>query len=130
MASHPRENSPYNLRLATLSDIPALRILIDLSVRTLHAPYYTTAQIAAALSSSIYGVDTQLILDEHYFVITSTSSSSPSEEIIASGGWSHVSNFSHSRPNHEQYKQASKPYAHNTLSLPLNPSSKTPSQKQ
>jgi GNAT superfamily N-acetyltransferase len=73
------------LRKATLEDIPQLRALIDISVRSLHATFYTSAQIARALKG-VYGVDTQVINDGHYFVVTS-----PSGAIIASGGWSHRS---------------------------------------
>ncbi|KAM3083293.1 hypothetical protein ACMFMG_003948 [Clarireedia jacksonii] len=67
------------LRKATLDDIPELHPLIDASVRGLQAEHYTQAQIAGALKS-VYGVDTQLIKDGNYFVVTSEDS------IVASGG--------------------------------------------
>jgi GNAT superfamily N-acetyltransferase len=73
------------LRRATLEDIPLLRALIDVSVRSLHTKFYTEAQIAGALKG-VYGVDTQVINDGHYFVVTS-----PSGTIVACGGWSHRS---------------------------------------
>ena len=71
------------LRVATLDDISQLRTLIEISVRTLHAKFYTSAQIAGALRV-VYGVDTQIINDSHYFVVVSSSGS-----IVACGGWSH-----------------------------------------
>lgn len=86
----------YHLRLATLADVPQLRLLIDTSVRTLHAKYYTLVQISEALKS-VYGVDTQLINDGNYFVIEieppslctdSNSTTKPPSKIIACGGWS------------------------------------------
>lgn len=73
------------LRKATLEDIPQLQALIDVSVRSLHTKFYTSAQIAGALKG-VYGVDTQVINDGHYFVVIS-----PPGAIIACGGWSHRS---------------------------------------
>jgi len=69
----------------TLEDIPQFRDLIHISTRSLHTKFYTSAQIEGALKG-VYGVDTQVINDGHYFVVTS-----PSGTIIASGGWSHRS---------------------------------------
>lgn len=95
-------HNPYHLRPATLEDIPQLRLLIDASARGLHTQYYTPTQISEALKS-VYGVDTQLIIDGNYFVIElNTTSLSPTAKgdnetypptptIIACGGWSHRS---------------------------------------
>lgn len=69
------------LRLATLSDAPALRDLIARSARGLQRGDYTESQIEAALRSA-YGVDSQLIIDSTYFVIDGDSGP------IACGGWS------------------------------------------
>lgn len=80
-------STPYHLRKATTEDIPILQQLIDLSVRALHTTYYTPAVITGALKS-IYGVDTALLSDGHYFAITPLSDPST---IIACGGWSHRS---------------------------------------
>lgn len=55
------------IRQAVTADIPALRALIDASVRGLQAQDYTQAQIESALAT-VYGVDTQLIADGTYFV--------------------------------------------------------------
>jgi len=83
----------YHLRTATLDDVPDLHLLINASVRALHTSYYTPVQISAALKS-VYGVDTTLILDGHYFVVEKSSFSSsfsPEPKLVASGGWSNRS---------------------------------------
>ena len=69
------------LRLATTGDIPAIRALIDASVRGLGVGYYSDAEIDESLVS-VFGVDSQLLLDETYFVIDCAG------EIAAAGGWS------------------------------------------
>ena len=69
------------IRLAILADIPALEELIRESVSVLSAEYYTSRQIASALSH-VFGVDTQLILDGTYFVAEIDG------ELAGSGGWS------------------------------------------
>jgi|SRR5215831_4134832 len=69
------------VRAATMADVPALELLIELSVRGLSAGHYTPAQIDAALDD-VFGVDTQLIADGTYYVIDG--SSTPA----AAGGWS------------------------------------------
>ncbi|MEO7999150.1 MAG: GNAT family N-acetyltransferase [Gemmatimonadaceae bacterium] len=68
-------------RIATASDIPALQQLIADSVRGLSADYYTPAQIDASLIE-VFGVDTQLIEDETYYVMDGTNGPA------AAGGWS------------------------------------------
>lgn len=69
------------LRPATLADIPALRVLIDASVRELSRGFYTDEQIASALRY-VFGPDSQLIADETYYVIPAP------DGFAASGGWS------------------------------------------
>src|SRR6185436_12067977 len=69
------------IRLATLEDIPELGELIRNSVRGLSATYYSAEQIESALVH-IFGVDTQLILDQTYFIAAA------GEQIAGSGGWS------------------------------------------
>jgi len=70
-----------HLRRATKDDVPRLREIIEASVRGLQANDYSPTQIDAALNS-VYGVDTQLIADETYFVAETQ------YEIVACGGWS------------------------------------------
>jgi GNAT superfamily N-acetyltransferase len=69
------------IRLATIEDIPALGELIRDSVRGLSVAYYSADQIESALVH-IFGVDTQLILDQTYFIAEADG------EIAGSGGWS------------------------------------------
>jgi hypothetical protein len=60
------------IRPAVSEDIPVLRVLIDASVRGLQSQDYTPSQIENALAT-VYGVDTQLIADESYFVAEESS---------------------------------------------------------
>jgi N-acetylglutamate synthase-like GNAT family acetyltransferase len=68
-------------RLARDQDVPVLKELIRLSSHTLQAPYYSAAQIEAALGP-IFAVDRQLIRDGTYFVVEHDGS------IVGCGGWS------------------------------------------
>ncbi|MCP4536432.1 MAG: GNAT family N-acetyltransferase [Chloroflexi bacterium] len=70
-----------NIRLASMEDIPALEQLIPESFRVLSTSYYNLKQIESVLAHVI-GVDTQLILDETYFVAETEGT------IIGCGGWS------------------------------------------
>src|SRR5258708_12399205 len=56
-----------HLRLAVPEDVPALRELINKSVRGLQTLDYTPAQIEGALQT-VFGVDSQLIADGTYIV--------------------------------------------------------------
>jgi GNAT superfamily N-acetyltransferase len=78
----PFRLSPFQIRLALSTDVPALSQLIDLSVRTLQTNEYTPAQITGALAS-VFGVDTQLIADQTYFAVETATG-----ELVACGGWS------------------------------------------
>ena len=69
------------LRQATLDDAPAIAQLIPLSVRALQSPYYTAAQMDAALGP-IFAVDRQLIADKTYFVVEHLG------QLVGCGGWS------------------------------------------
>jgi GNAT superfamily N-acetyltransferase len=69
------------LRNAKTSDICALSALIELSGRALSAGHYSPEQ-ADAITRHVFGVDTQLIDDQTYFVIDGES------HIVACGGWS------------------------------------------
>jgi GNAT superfamily N-acetyltransferase len=74
-------DTKWTLRLARESDIPALEILIPLSVRTLQAAHYSAAQMEAALGP-VFGVDRQIIRDGTYFVALQQ------DQIVGCGGWS------------------------------------------
>ncbi len=70
-----------SLRPAQLADIPVLQALIAESVMVLQLDY-SEAQRKAALGT-VFGVDTQLIIDQTYFVIEADG------KIVACGGWSY-----------------------------------------
>lgn len=84
------------IRVATSDDIPALRKLIEHSVRELQAGWYTSEQIEAAVHS-VFGVDRQLIDDDTYYV------AEIGGRIAGCGGWSKrgtlygASHYDHSR---------------------------------
>lgn len=69
------------LRHAQHADIAALQELIALSGRELSVGYYSSSQ-ADAITRYVFGVDTQLIDDQTYFVIECDN------RIVACGGWS------------------------------------------
>lgn len=71
----------WHLRSATMADRPELEALIARSSRGLGAPYYSAAQIEAALQGA-FGVDTQLILDGTYYVAEAGGT------LVGCGGWS------------------------------------------
>lgn len=86
------------VRIALGADIPALRELIQLSVRKLQAQDYSPEQMEAALRS-VFGVDSQLIADGTYLVAEATlslgnSAAMESQErragsvLAGCGGWS------------------------------------------
>ncbi len=71
-----------NLRLATLTDLPALHALIERSVRVLSRGHYSEQQIESALRH-VFGPDTQLIRDGTYFIVETD------DGVLAGcGGWS------------------------------------------
>src|SRR5258708_7797768 len=85
-----------HLRLAVPEDVPALRELIDKSVRGLQTLDYTPAQIEGALQT-VFGVDSQLIADgtyivaeaERHAIVRAQAAGKPSElTIVGCGGWS------------------------------------------
>jgi len=73
---------PISLRHAAHADIPAIRALIARSARGLSKAEYRPSQIEGALKGA-FGVDTQLIDDQTYFVAEEDG------EIVGCGGWSH-----------------------------------------
>ena len=74
-------DSPPTIRLATLDDVPILKELIPASVRGLSQGYYSVDQMEGAIGNA-FGVDTQLIHDQTYYVVECDS------HIAACGGWS------------------------------------------
>jgi GNAT superfamily N-acetyltransferase len=86
--STPHASSAFTLRLATAADIPALHALIEASVRGLQAGDYTPAQIEGALGT-VLGLDTQLLVDQTYFVAEAFDSYAKTHQHLAAcGGWS------------------------------------------
>jgi GNAT superfamily N-acetyltransferase len=71
----------FLIRAATIDDVPGLERLIADSSRALSREDYSPEQIEAALGTA-WGVDTQLIADNTYFVVQC------GQHIVACGGWS------------------------------------------
>ena len=71
----------FALRPARLEDVGEVETLIAVSARVLLAPWYSPAQIDAAVGS-VFAVDTQLIEDGTYFV------AARGLTIVGCGGWS------------------------------------------
>lgn len=69
------------LRTANPGDFPGLQALIEASVRALSIGFYSPEQIEAALTH-VFGVDSQLIRDQTYYVIETAG------QLVAAGGWS------------------------------------------
>jgi N-acetylglutamate synthase-like GNAT family acetyltransferase len=72
------------LRKAESADIPALQALIARSARELSRSEYRPGQVEGALQGA-FGVDTQLLEDETYFVAEEDG------RIVGCGGWSYRS---------------------------------------
>lgn len=73
--------TPWQLRLASLDDVPALKALIRQSVHELQAADYSPELREAALKQA-FGVDRRLIYDGTYFVAEAD------ERLVGCGGWS------------------------------------------
>ena len=76
----------WSFRLATLQDAPNLQALIASSVRELSRADYTREQMDGAIGSAL-GLDTQLIVDQTYFVVECGEAATPGQ-MIGCGGWS------------------------------------------
>ena len=72
----------YSIRKATLDDQSEIENLIAQSVRGLSRDDYNEQQIELSIKS-VFGVDTELIADETYFVAESEDG-----KIVGCGGWS------------------------------------------
>lgn len=73
----------FTHRLATLADVPALRVLMEASIANLQGEFLAPEQVAA--SRTIMGLDTQLIEDGCYFMVEDPASD---DALAGSGGWS------------------------------------------
>lgn len=69
------------LRKAVLADIPQIEALIGRSARGLSQDDYRPSQVEGALRGA-FGVDTQLLADETYFVVEDEG------RLVGCGGWS------------------------------------------
>jgi GNAT superfamily N-acetyltransferase len=69
------------LRKAAVGDIPQIEALIARSARALSADDYRASQIEGALRGA-FGVDTQLLADQTYFVAEQDG------QLVGCGGWS------------------------------------------
>ena len=72
----------YSIRKATLADQAEIERLIAESVRGLSRRDYNERQIELSIKT-VFGVDTELIADETYFVVESDD-----KQIVGCGGWS------------------------------------------
>ncbi len=72
----------FFLRKATLEDKPSIEKLIAESVRGLGGDDYNEEQIELSIRT-VFGVDTQLIVDRTYFVVETEAG-----QIAGCGGWS------------------------------------------
>ena len=77
----PLQLDGMRLRTARPDDIPRLQDLIAASVRELSHGFYTEQQAESGLKY-VFGVDSQLIADESYYVIEDE------QGFVAAGGWS------------------------------------------
>jgi GNAT superfamily N-acetyltransferase len=72
----------FQIRVAVDADIPAIREVIQASVRELQAGDYTPAQIEGALAT-VFTVDSRLIADGTYLLALS------GDRVAGCGGWSY-----------------------------------------
>lgn len=72
----------FKIRKAKLDDVPAIEKLIAESVRGLSTEDYDARQIELSIRT-VFGVDSELIADETYFVVESETG-----EMAGCGGWS------------------------------------------
>jgi GNAT superfamily N-acetyltransferase len=70
----------FSHRLATFDDLPALAELMDAAIGELQRPFLAPEEIAA--SRAIMGLDSQLIADGTFFVVTAGAA------LAGCGGWS------------------------------------------
>jgi GNAT superfamily N-acetyltransferase len=73
-------NTEFEYRLALPEDIPAIEVLMQLSINGLLKPYLTERQLEASIESM--GLDEQLIKDQTYFIVNKDNI------FVGCGGWS------------------------------------------
>jgi GNAT superfamily N-acetyltransferase len=79
----------FHFRTSTAADIPAIRALIEASVRGLAGADYSSATIEGSLGHAL-DLDAQLIEDGTYFVAQLADAPTVARgEIVGSGGWSY-----------------------------------------
>ncbi|MDB5459142.1 MAG: GCN5-related N-acetyltransferase [Caulobacteraceae bacterium] len=71
---------PFTIRLAEAADIARLRPLMHAAIGELLSPFLSPDMVEA--SREIMGLDSQLIADGTYFVVSS------GEQVVGCGGWS------------------------------------------
>ncbi|MCY7345224.1 MAG: GNAT family N-acetyltransferase [Pyrinomonadaceae bacterium] len=71
----------YRIRKATIADVPQIERLIAGSVKGLSRDDYNEQQIELSIKT-VFGVDTELIFDETYYVAEAKG------KIVGCGGWS------------------------------------------
>lgn len=71
-----------NIRTATMDDCARIASLMDESARVLAQPDYPGVVIETALRNGAWGLDTQLIKDETYYLVFVGTA------LVGSGGWS------------------------------------------
>ncbi len=75
-----RATPDFTIRVADIADIDQIRPLMQAAIGLLLKPFLPPDMVEA--SREIMGLDTQLILDGTYYVVSS------GEEIVGCGGWS------------------------------------------
>ena len=71
----------FSIRQASITDIPALNQLVQLSIRQLGGNYYNPQQVESSLKY-LFGIDTRVVEDGTYYVVECE------ETTVACGGWS------------------------------------------
>ena len=76
----PNNNNGFELRWATMPDLPALKVLMKRAIDSLQSSFLSAEQVNA--SHAIMGLDTQLIKDGTYLIAIKNGT------IAGCGGWS------------------------------------------
>lgn len=79
--NQPAPQNQWSIRPVQPHEIAAVKAMIDESARALSVGFYTHEEIEASVEY-IFGVDTELVEDQTYFVVVQDG------KYLASGGWS------------------------------------------